>query len=81
VPVAPNEDRNSPTYRSRRAPASHAARATPTGSPRALRTELFTVLWQSLLAAVNVLVFVAAVCWYRLVGKRLPPRPKPWQRW
>ena len=41
------------------------------------RTPLLTLLLLSLGLTLNVVTFAAALVWYKLLGKPLPPPPRP----
>lgn len=57
--------------------ADRAARARSPGPSIVTIGELSRVPVFALMAAVNVIVFAAALVWHRLIGRPLPPVPRP----
>ena len=59
---------------------NRALRARGLESPMVQLRDLYEMPWLVSLATVNVIWFVAALVWYRLRGRPLPPPPKPWRK-
>lgn len=60
--------------------STRTARAQAPGRLGLTVREVSLIPGLAVIAAVNVLVFIASLLWHRLLGRPLPPAPKPWER-